>query len=105
MSGYFSAKGRICRKTYWLKYMIPIIVMSIILEFVIQALPIIGILLLPISYLHFVGSIKRFHDFDWNGWSSIWIFVPFVALIIGFVSGNQGSNRFGEDPLKNININ
>ncbi len=103
MSGYFSAEGRICRKTYWLKYIIPVVTIYVILELMVQAFPIVGLVAFPLLYIEFIGSIKRFHDFDWNGWSSIWIFVPFVVLIIGFVSGTQGSNRFGEDPLKNIN--
>ena len=47
---------------------------------------------------------KRWHDRDKSGWWSLIMFVPIIGAIwliieLGFLSGTDGPNRFGDDPL------
>lgn len=58
------------------------------------------------STLVFIGAIiysiiiaiKRFHDMDKSGWWALLTLLPLVSIIIIFIPGTKGSNRFGEDP-------
>ena len=43
-------------------------------------------------------AIKRFHDMDKSGWWALLTLLPLVSIIIIFIPGTKGSNRFGEDP-------
>ena len=43
-------------------------------------------------------AIKRFHDMDKSGWWALLTLLPLVSIIIIFIPGIKGSNRFGEDP-------
>ncbi|HEY4292703.1 DUF805 domain-containing protein [Luteibacter sp.] len=40
-------------------------------------------------------TVRRLHDVDWRGW---WYLVPFVSLILIFLDGTRGPNRFGPSP-------
>lgn len=62
------------------------------------------VLFLPYLVASFAIGVKRWHDRDKSGW---WILISFVPLIgpiwtlveCGCLSGTQGDNRFGPDPL------
>ena len=49
-------------------------------------------------------TVRRLHDLDRTGWRWLLSFVPFVNLYIWcmlvFEPGTDGSNRYGEDPLR-----
>ena len=60
------------------------------------------LLALTVIVISFVGAVKRFHDFNWSGGFAFLIFLPFVQLLIGFIPGTKGPNRFGEDPLGDL---
>ncbi|THB73334.1 MAG: DUF805 domain-containing protein [Gammaproteobacteria bacterium] len=49
--------------------------------------------------------IRRLHDIDWSGWTVLLIFVPIInvvmALILLFVPGTKGENRFGKQTPPN----
>ncbi len=113
---YFSAKGRVGRKTYWLKLIVPVIIISVVLIFIDVALgteyaidpnqPESGVGLFSgiFSLLTLVPSImmgiKRFHDRDKTGWWLLIGIIPIVGAIwllveLGFLRGTDGPNRFG----------
>jgi uncharacterized membrane protein YhaH (DUF805 family) len=68
-------------------------------------LSIIVILLLMIPTL--IYNAKRFHDFGWSAWSVLLTFVPVINvlmfLMLLFVPGNVGPNKYGLDPRKKRN--
>jgi uncharacterized membrane protein YhaH (DUF805 family) len=108
---YFSIKGRINRKKYWLQYILPMYIYFIISMIIINSVSYSNdqrvffwlFYVLSISIISIISAIKRFHDFDWNGWSSLWVvLLPPVGIIIGFIPGTIGANRFGDDPLGNF---
>ena len=47
-------------------------------------------------------GVKRLHDRDMSGWWTLISFVPFggfiLLVILGFLDGTQGPNRFGPSP-------
>jgi len=50
------------------------------------------------------GQVKRWHDHDKSGWWFLIGFVPIIGpiwslVMIGFLRGTVGPNRFGPDPL------
>ena len=46
-------------------------------------------------------TLQRSHDMDWNGWTALLAFIPFVGLLWIFKSGTAGSNRYGAPPPAN----
>lgn len=52
-----------------------------------------------ISWIVFSISVRRWHDCDKTGWLALLPFFPTV-LYLGAVSGTQGHNRYGNDPLE-----
>ena len=110
---YLSAQGRVNRKQWWLKLVLPVFVISIILAFVDMATgnfdpqngvglfsSIFGLAVLIPAILVY---IKRFHDRDKSGW---WILIGLIPIIgaiwllveLGFLAGTPGPNRFGPPP-------
>lgn len=54
--------------------------------------------------LHFFGLvIRRLHDIGYSGWFSAFTLIPGVQLIVTvilcFIGGIQGANRYGPDPV------
>ena len=79
---------------------------DIFLRTIIDAMGIPGILLALYSCVTFIPNlavaVRRLHDQDKSGW---WILIGFVPLIGGiwllilyFIDGTPGPNRFGPDP-------
>lgn len=84
---YFSFEGRINRSTYWLKYFLPVIGVSILLVILLFAVPaltaVLGlILIIPYIWATIAVSIKRLHDINLSGW-----WYMYLAVIPGVVSG------------------
>ena len=50
---------------------------------------------------------KRWHDLGYSGWTVLIQLIPvigfLIALVIGFIRGTSGPNRYGEDPLESPN--
>lgn len=49
-------------------------------------------------------AIKRFHDRDRKGWWLLIVLIPIIGIlwvfvVLGFLKGTEGANRFGPDPL------
>ena len=106
----FSFKGRINRKPYWMLLLVGFIGM-IITTFIDMAATgqdseiasplFILIILWPFLAMH----VKRWHDRDKSGWWFLIGIIPIVGPIwalveTGFLTGTEGTNRFGDNPLK-----
>ncbi len=121
--GWFSFTGRIRRKTWWLGYVLPIAVISIIgaaldtqsgmvvwvfwdpTTMTYATVGPFGIAAAVISFFGgLAGQVKRWHDRDKSGWWVLINFIPFIGWLwatieLGFLRGTMGPNRFGPDPL------
>jgi len=120
---YFTSKGRIGRKSFILgglgllfSY---ILVFGLVLitdaklqnsqsqssfgiSFLLGILLLISLIMFLIAFVNLY--VKRFHDIDLSGWFILAVFLPYigylVTLIIAFIPGTQGENRFGDDPIE-----
>ena len=70
---------------------------------------VVGIVMLPIQIFIIIAStclvIKRLHDVDKSGWWYLIIFtiIGIIPLLIWYCSkGTDGENRFGKDPLEQL---
>jgi uncharacterized membrane protein YhaH (DUF805 family) len=106
----FSFEGRISRKPFWMLLLI-VLIGTIITTFIDMATTgqdsgIASLLfILVILWPSLAIQVKRWHDRDKSGWwvliSIIPILGPIWALVEnGFLTGTEGSNRFGENPIQ-----
>ena len=110
----FSIDGRINRATFWLKFTLPALVITIVLGAVDTILGTYGeesgmgvfsgIFALALIWPNIAVSVKRLHDRNRSGWFYLLILIPVVGPIwylidAGCLAGTKGSNRFGPDPL------
>jgi uncharacterized membrane protein YhaH (DUF805 family) len=105
-----SPHGRISRSQYWLKWALPVIAITIVLEIIlfiildpIAAAVIIGIYSLLLIWPSIALYIKRAHDRD-RPWPFILLmFLPIIQfwplIEFWFLRGTIGTNRFGADPV------
>jgi len=110
---YLSADGRVNRKQWWLKFVLPATIIGIIMSFIDVSTghydPETGIglfssifallVLIPAVMVY----IKRFHDRDKSGWWVLIALIPIIGAIwilieLGFLAGTPGPNRFGPPP-------
>jgi uncharacterized membrane protein YhaH (DUF805 family) len=107
-SGWFSFRGRIPRRTYWLLYVLPIAASGLVAQILDGALGAEGVLAGLVGLVTFVASfagyVKRCHDRDHSGWFLLVGLIPVVGWIwlfieVGCLRGTIGPNRFGPDPL------
>ena len=57
---------------------------------------------LPILWYSIITGIKRAHDFNASGWTSIISLIPVLGtLIFCLIPGTQGSNSYGAPPPAN----
>ena len=110
---YFSAKGRVNRKQWWLRLILPISVITLVLAFIDMATggydPKVGVGILTGLFAlasiipAILVDIKRWHDRDKSGWWMLITLVPILGSIwllveLGFLAGTPGANRFGPPP-------
>lgn len=117
---YFSLAGRINRRQYWRRWMLPIGIPASILLAVIEAVTgyqsgrienergclgagLSFLVLTPIAWPSLAVSVKRFHDRDKPGWWVLIALIPVIGVLWilvenGFLQGTVGSNRFGPEP-------
>ena len=57
-------------------------------------------LLLVVGWVWFnlVITAKRFHDLNLSGWLAPVILIPVVFVILCFLSGTRGPNKYGPEP-------
>ena len=63
---------------------------------------VVGIFVLAVIIPHIAVGIRRLHDTDHSGWWLLMFLLPIIGPIVLLVffctEGDQGPNRFGEDP-------
>jgi len=102
---YADFSGRSRRKEYWMYALglwIAIIVASIV-DGVLGLTGMIAGVYGPLTALVYLGTIipsiavaiRRVHDSDKSGW---FVLVPIYNIILMFLEGTKGPNRFGPDP-------
>lgn len=102
---YADFSGRSRRKEYWMYILglwIAIIVASIV-DGVLGMTGMIGGVYGPLTAIVYLGTliptiavaVRRVHDSDKSGW---FVLVPIYNLILMFIEGTKGPNRFGPDP-------
>jgi serine/threonine protein kinase len=84
-SAPFSFKGRIRRTEYGLSMIIAVFVNILTLGF--------GVLL-TLPFMLAQGA-KRCHDLNKSGWFQL---IPFYNILLLFIEGDNGTNRFGDSP-------
>jgi uncharacterized membrane protein YhaH (DUF805 family) len=110
---FFSVQGRVSRKQWWLRLILPILVITLVLAFVDMVIGtydpnsgggILSGLFALISLIPAIlVDIKRWHDRDKSGWWMLIVLVPIIGSIwflieLGFLAGTPGPNRFGSQP-------
>ena len=101
---FFSWKGRITRKTYWL-YSLPIALIFGINEFYISTFSgyLEALIAVAILYPATMINIKRCHDLDRTGYFSLLLFVPGINLWplieLSAYKGNTDMNRYGNEEI------
>lgn len=108
MDFYFSAKGRVSRKDYWLRFVLPVLGVYIVAVLVIGGLAAVlgdaGAIALLLAVPVYVGVVwasicvaaKRFHDRNWSGW---WV-LYFILIGLGIVAVQYGAIfLFGDNPI------
>lgn len=102
---YFSFQGRVSRREYWRRFILPIDVpVGIVLALLTIRHNLIWIQIVSLLFLwpSLAVQAKRWHDRDKSGW---WILINYVPAIgvfwafieTGFLSGTEGENRYGPD--------
>ena len=104
---YFSPTGRVLRRTYWLKMLLPLGAIGCLLILMEPHFEL-GKLVrrcydLLVIWPVLAVTIKRWHDRDKAGW---WVLIALIPLVggawtlieCGFLPGTPGRNRFGPDP-------
>ncbi len=114
MPDFMSASGRIGRVRYLAYTVTPsfglMFVTGILLGILTAGMKIENPLLpllcyIPMFILLFIMGARRLNDLNLSGWLSLFSLIPFVNLLFGlvllFIPGNDGSNRYGPAPQKN----
>ncbi len=104
---YLSPQGRVCRKDFWLSWVLPAFVASFIVSLIDGFLTggIIALLFsLALIWPGLVIGIKRCHDRGKSGWFLLIGIIPIIGWIWLFVElyclkGQDGENQYGPDPL------
>ncbi len=99
---YFSAKGRIRRKTFWVRWLF-VFVTNLALRFIQKDSGEFGVLILGLTSLILIifiiiQLVKRMHDVNKSGWYGI---IPIYNLILALTVGTVGPNDYGDDPKGN----
>lgn len=105
----FSFEGRIRRTEYGLSIIIfavaRVIVMFLAIGMAGSDLDFANIIALvlsiPLLIFLWAQGAKRCHDVGNSGW---WQLIPFYPIYLIFGEGNKGSNKYGEDPKANPQI-
>jgi uncharacterized membrane protein YhaH (DUF805 family) len=115
---WLSFQGRIGRQTWWLRYVLLLFCINVAVQvaaWVVSVVDFTGLfawlfalvgflVVLALLWPSLAGGVKRLHDRDMSGWWLLIGLVPFVGgiallVLLGFLRGTPGPNRFGPDPL------
>ena len=101
----FTFSGRRNRKSY-LFYLLTLICFVLIVAFMSTLLGIwLYLLFVPLSISALAVAAQRCRDFGWTGWAVLISLIPYLgglfSLVIIFVPGTVGQNRYGTDCMEN----
>jgi uncharacterized membrane protein YhaH (DUF805 family) len=116
---WLSFEGRISRSTWWMKYILPYIGISIAMtiadaifgtnividEYSGQTMGILTMIWgLANIWFGLAAGAKRCHDRNRSGWFQAIALIPILGglwllIELGFLRGTVGPNRFGPDPV------
>jgi uncharacterized membrane protein YhaH (DUF805 family) len=106
---FFSFRGRIPRKVYWLAHL-PIGMIMVgagVYEGMKNDSIFASVVCLILLWPALAVQTKRWHDRGVSGWWNLLSFVPIMNIWAfiecGFLQGTKGSNLFGKDPLRKSN--
>lgn len=102
---YADFQGRSRRKEYW-SFVLGTWIVAIVLSIVEGILgfsgtvggaygPLTALLYLAVLVPSIAVAVRRVHDQDKSGW---FILIPIYNLVLMFLEGTKGPNRFGPDP-------
>ena len=111
LKSLFSFQGRVKRSTFWIIFIITLMISA---DLLIQGgtstdrggssvlVMLMTIFFIPTIWVAFSTYVKRWHDLNKSGWMVLTLFIPFVNLLIflylGLASGSAGPNKYGEKP-------
>ena len=113
MPEFMSAGGRIGRVRYLAYTVAPSFGLTFLVAMVfgiiapaIMRNPMVALVCyVPMLILLFIMGARRLHDMNLSGWLSLFSLIPLVNLLFGlvllFIPGNDGTNRYGPPPQKN----
>jgi len=121
VNALFSFRGRINRGRFW-GTLAPLLLISAASQIAIVAnlgnvgdttvavLSLIGIaVFITITWIALATYVKRWHDLNKAGWFVLTLLIPFVnfavLIYLGLAPGTIGSNRFGDPPNADADIN
>ena len=106
-------KGRINRKTFWVSYVLMLLVISFFREvdqgILIHLMPEFPMAFFRVAFAGVVCyplipiTFKRLHDTNSSGWSFFLCILPVIGQVYtviqcGCIQGTKGGNRYGEPP-------
>jgi uncharacterized membrane protein YhaH (DUF805 family) len=105
-----SATGRVSRSQFWLKWVLPYVAATVVLEIILfmlfdpwVAMVILYLYMLAMLWPMIVIYIKRAHDRGRSGWFILLFLVPILNLWplieLLFLPGTSGNNSYGTDPV------
>ena len=103
---YLKLDGRIGRRTYWLKGVVPFFIIGVVAALIDYYADANNILTTIASLLliwpGIAMMVKRWHDRDKSGWWILIQLIPIVGSIwsfieLGFLKGTEGANKFGTE--------
>lgn len=108
-SNFFSAHGRLNRIRYFIYYYV---VNALILVYAglfteTETFAYVAIITICVAFIYYnscVQIIKRLHDLGRPGTHLFMLLIPvynvYLSLILLFISGDSGTNKYGENPLR-----
>ncbi|SEJ54481.1 Uncharacterized membrane protein YhaH, DUF805 family [Propionispira arboris] len=107
-SKFFTSKGRLNRKVYFLRVIV-LTVFGLIFSLLASVLDTVAaifvfiVTVVPFLISSVMLQIRRCHDLNKSGWFILLFYIPIVGIIVGlyvlFAAGTKGDNTYGADPL------
>lgn len=101
----FSFEGRIRRSEYGVSlvifFTVNLMITAMMGNVKISHLEILGLGYIPAVWFLLAQGAKRSHDLEKTGW---WQIIPYYGLWFLLKEGKPGSNEYGKDPKKGLDI-
>ncbi len=92
---YVVFEGRASRSEYWYWQLFAYIVVFAV-SFITASEAMGYLVNLALLLPSIAVAVRRMHDTGHSGWCAI---IPFYNIYLCFISGDEGANEYGEDPL------